>query len=62
MKPKARTRPRFTIADAVYKAINQLDGAPDKQVMARASKLCGKTVTRERFDRAIKSFYDRGLG
>jgi hypothetical protein len=60
MKSKT-TAPRLTVADAVYSAIHQLDGASEKQVMKRASRLCGKPVSEGQFKRALKSFDRRGV-
>jgi hypothetical protein len=38
MKPKT-TKPNRTIADAVYSAIHDLDGAGEKEVMQRVAAL-----------------------
>ncbi len=60
MKSKT-TKPRLTIADAVYTAIHQLDGAEENEIIDRASKLCGKMVTPDAFNRALRSFDSRGV-
>jgi hypothetical protein len=59
MKSKQTHR---SIADAGYVAIHDVDGGSEKQVMKRASKLCGKPVTPAQFKRALKSFDKRGVG
>ena len=61
MKAKS-AKPRLTIADAVYSALDQLDGASEKLVMRRAAKLCGKSVPPAQFKRALRSIYSRGVG
>jgi hypothetical protein len=61
MKAKT-TKPRLTIADAVYSAIDDVDGGSEKQVMKRASKLCGWPISEAQFKRALKSFDTRGCG
>lgn len=57
MKPKL-----MTFADAVYTAINQIDGGSEHQIIKRASKLCGKAVTLAQFKKALASFDHRGVG
>jgi hypothetical protein len=56
------SRPRLSIADAVYTAINQLDGGTEQEVMKLASKMCGKPIARAQFTRALASFDTRGVG
>jgi hypothetical protein len=58
MKPSPRRT--LTIADAVYKAINHVDGGSEKQVIKAASKILKKPVTLAQFRRALKSFDTRG--
>ena len=47
-------KPTLTISDAVYSAINQLDGGSEQEVIKRASKLCGQTVTASQFKRLLR--------
>jgi hypothetical protein len=61
MKSRPNPRPR-SIADAVYVAIQDVDGGSEEQVMKRASKLCGRPVTKAQFKRALTSFDKRAVG
>jgi hypothetical protein len=56
---KAKSKPRLSVADAVYEAIHDLEDATDKQLIAHVSKLCGKKVTPAQFKRAIKALPNR---
>jgi|SRR5581483_2234843 len=57
---KANT-PRMSICDAVYTAINRLDGGSEQEVIKLASKMCGKSIERVQFKRALASFDSRGV-
>ena len=60
MKAKS-IMPPLSISDAVYTAINRLDGGSEQQVIKLASKLCGKDLTPGQFKRALVSFDSRGV-
>jgi len=62
LAPKSKSiRPRLSISDAVYTAINRLDGGSEQEVIKLASKMCGKDVARVQFKRALASFDSRGV-
>src|SRR5579859_6310969 len=53
--------PRLSTCDAVYTAINRLDGGSEQGVIKLASKMCGKSIERVQFKRALASFDSRGV-
>jgi hypothetical protein len=55
------TRPALTIEDAVYSAIDDVDGGSEEEVMKRASELYGQTISKAQFDSALESFDYRGV-
>lgn len=59
--PKSKSI-RPSISDAVYTAINRLDGGSEQEVIKMASKICGKAIARIQFKRALASFDTRGVG
>jgi hypothetical protein len=57
---KAKPDPLLTIEDAVYEAVAHVEDGTDADVMRFASKVFGKRITKEQFDRAIKALPRRG--
>jgi hypothetical protein len=49
-----------SITDAVYAAIADLEDGTDAQLIAYASKRCGKKITPAQFKRALKECSKRG--
>ena len=52
---KAKPTKRETVNDAVYAAIADLEDATDAELIAYASKSCGKKITPAHFKRAIQA-------
>ena len=53
---QAQTEDSLTVADLIYKAINQLDGGTEAEVLQLASKWCGKQLNMADFKAALDSF------
>jgi hypothetical protein len=52
---KEKPTERQTITEAVYAAIADLEDCTDAQLIAYASKRCGKKITPAQFKRAVQA-------
>jgi hypothetical protein len=52
---KKTTIERETVTEAVYAAVADLEDASDAELIAYASKRCGKKITPAQFKRAVKA-------
>jgi hypothetical protein len=52
---KTKQTKRESVTDAIYAAIADREDATDAQLMAYASKRCGKKITPAQFKRTVKA-------